>query len=278
MSLLGTRVVRVEDPALLTVGGKYVDDLAPADALFATFVRSPMAHAEIGEIDLDDALAVPGVIGVYSAADLGITPQPPSMPMLNQEMLRSRLAQGRVRYVGEPVLVVVSESAASGADAVDRVYVDYEPLPVVVAAKAAASDEVLLFPEVGTNTCFAGPSQAGDDFFDDCEVTVELEFVNQRIAPCPLEVRATVARWDDVDGEPHLTQWSSTQGAHGTRDTLAAATGLDPSQVRVICPDVGGGFGAKNGGYPEDIVVSLLARQLDRPVRWVESRSESMLG
>ena len=278
MSLLGTRVVRVEDPDLLTVGGKYVDDVAPADALYATFVRSAMAHAEILGIDSADAAAIPGVIGIYTAADLELPASPPSMPMLNQQMLRTKLATDRVRYVGEPVAVVVSETAAAGADAVDQVLVDYEPLPAVVTAAESVKDETLLFPDAGTNTVFAGPSQADDDFFDGCEVTVDLSFNNQRLAPCPLEVRATAARWDDVDGRKRLTQWSSTQGAHGTRDTLAAATGVDPADVRVICPDVGGGFGAKNGGYSEDIVVALLARRLDRPVRWVETRSESMLG
>jgi aerobic carbon-monoxide dehydrogenase large subunit len=279
MSLLGTRVVRVEDPDLLTVGGKYVDDLAPADAVYATFVRSAMAHAEITGIDTSEAHDIPGVLAVFTAADLELPASPPSMPMLNQKMLRTRLASDRVRYVGEPVAVVISDTAAAGADAVDMVYVDYEPLPVVVTAAESVKDETLLFPDAGTNVVFAGPSKAGADFFDGCEVTVDLTFNNQRIAPCPLEVRATVARWDRTDdGSLRLTQWSSTQGAHGTRDTLAAATGVDPSMVRVICPDVGGGFGAKNGGYPEDVVVALVARKLERPVRWVETRSESMLG
>jgi len=279
MSLLGTRVVRVEDPDLLTVGGKYVDDVAPADSVHATFVRSAMAHAEIADVDVSDAVSIPGVIGVYTAADLELPADPPSFPMLNQDMLRSRLASDRVRYVGEPIAVVVTESAAVGADAVDLVVVDYEPLPVVVTADDSVNEKTLLFPDAGTNVVFAGPSQAGEDFFADCDVTVDLTFNNQRIAPCPLEVRATAARWDrSDDGTNRLTQWSTTQGAHATRDTLAAATGVDVAQVRVICPDVGGGFGAKNGGYPEDVVVALLARELDRPVRWVETRSESMLG
>ena len=202
MSLLGTRVVRVEDPDLLTIGGKYVDDLAPADAVYATFVRSAMAHAEITGIDTSDALEIPGVIGIYTAADLGLPADPPSMPMLDQRMLRTRLATDRVRFVGEPIAIVVSDTAAAGADAVDMVYVDYEPLPAVVTAADSVKDETLLFPDAGTNVVFAGPSQAGDDFFDGCEVTVDLTFINQRIAPCPLEVRATVARWDTRVGRP----------------------------------------------------------------------------
>lgn len=280
MSILGTRVVRKEDPELLTVGGSYVDDLAPPDAVHAVFVRSVMAHAEIRGVDTAEAAAAPGVVGVFTAADLGLTPRPAAMPMLNQDMGRTWLAADRVRYVGEPVAVVVATSREAAADAVEAVVIDYDELPAVIDPAQALAGETLLFPEAGTNVAFHVPAATGDDLFDDCEVTVSLQFRNQRLAPCPLEPRATVARWDadPAGGDPRLTQWSSTQGAHGTRDTLAAAAGVDPDRVRVICPDVGGGFGAKNGGYPEDIVVALLARHLDRPVRWAETRSESMLG
>ncbi|MEM7339827.1 MAG: xanthine dehydrogenase family protein molybdopterin-binding subunit [Actinomycetota bacterium] len=279
MSILGTSVIRVEDPDLLTVGGMYVDDLAPADALHAVFVRSVMAHAELGAIDTSEAATMPGVVAVYTAADLGLEAKPPAMGMLNQDMLRTWLATGRVRYVGEPIAVVIAESLTEGVDAAEMVIADYEPLPAVVDATEAAGGENLLFPEAGSNIAFAVPSGAGDDFFDGCEVTVSLTFRNQRLAPCPLEPRATAAVWGPgPDASVRLTQWSTTQNAHGTRDTLAGAVGVDPAQVRVICPDVGGGFGAKNGGYPEDIVVALAARELDRPVRWIETRSESMLG
>jgi carbon-monoxide dehydrogenase large subunit len=281
MSILGTRVARKEDPELLTVGGKYVDDLAPPEAHHAVFVRSVTAHAEITSIDTADAAAADGVIGVYTGADLELIPLPPSMGMLNQDMHRSWLALDRVRYVGDPVAVVVAESRAAAVDAAELVFIEYKSLPAVVDPNDSLVGETLLFPEAGTNVAFAVPSDAADDddFFASCEVTVDLAFRNNRLAPCPLEPRATVARWDtNGEGTERLTQWSSTQGAHGTRDTLSAALGVDASQVRVICPDVGGGFGAKNGGYPEDIVVSLLARKLDNPVRWAEMRSESMLG
>jgi carbon-monoxide dehydrogenase large subunit len=279
MSILGTRVTRVEDPALLTVGGFYVDDLAPADALHATFVRSVLPHAELSGVDTSAAVAGSGVVGVFTAADLGLEPVPPGMALLNQDMKRSWLASGRVRYVGEPFAVVVSETRESGVDAAELVVADYEPLPVVVSPADALAGETLLYPEAGTNVAFSVPPSADASFFDDCEVTVSLQFRNHRLAPCPLEPRAAVARWDTLDdGRDHLTQWSSTQNAHGTRDTLVAAMEVEPDQVRVICPDVGGGFGAKNGGYPEDLVVALLARRLGRPVRWAETRSESMLG
>ena len=279
MSILGTRVTRVEDPALLTVGGYYVDDLAPDEALHATFVRSVLAHAELSSIDTSEAAAASGVIGVFTAADLDLEPVPPGMPMLNQDMKRSWLASGRVRYVGEAFAVVVSQTREAGVDAAELVVADYEPLPAVVSPADALTGETLLYPEAGTNVAFTIPPTADEAFFDGCEVTVSQQFRNQRLAPCPLEPRAAVARWDTMDdGREHLTQWSSTQNAHGTRDTLAAAMAVEADQVRVLCPDVGGGFGAKNGGYPEDLVVAVLARRLDRPVRWAETRSESMLG
>lgn len=275
MSILGTRVTRTEDPALLTVGGSYVDDVAPADAAHVTFVRSVFPHATITGIDVDEAKAMPGVVAVLTAADVGLPASPPSQAMLNQEMVRTPLATDRVRYVGEPVVAVVSETREQGVDAAEAVLIDYEPLPHVIDPVEAASDEVLLYPDVGTNTAFALPADPQQaDMFADCEVTVELSFRNQRLAPCPLEGRSAAASWDDG----RLTQWSSTQFPHGTRDTLAAAMDVEADQVRVITPDVGGGFGAKNGGYPEDIVVAAVARMLGRPMRWSETRSEGMLG
>ena len=275
--MLGTDVIRKEDPLLLTTGGRYVDDIAVEGALHAAFVRSPVAHGTIESIDTADAAEVPGVVGVYTAADLGLGALPPDMPMFNQEMLRTRLAADRVRYVGEPVAVVVAESHNAAVDGVEAVWADIEPLHAVVTVHDALSDQTLLFPDAGTNTVFEIPG-SGDDVFADCEVTVELSFRNHRLAPCPLETRATVAKWETVDGVEHLTQWSENQGAHGTRDGLVAALDVQPEQVRVITPDVGGGFGAKNGMYPEDVVVAMLARRLGRPVRWNETRSESMLG
>ena len=216
---------------------------------------------------------------MYTADDLELEPFPPSMGMLNQQMLRTALATDRVRYVGEPVAVVVADSLSAGVDAAALVLIDYEPLPAVIERTDALAADTMLFPEAGSNVAFSFPSEAGDDFFADCEVTVELSFRNQRLAPCPLEPRAAIARWDrGDDGAQRLTQWATTQGAHGTRDSLATATGVDPSMVRVICPDVGGGFGAKHGNYVEEVVVALLARQLDRPIRWAETRTESMLG
>ena len=275
MSILGTRVIRTEDPALLTAGGSYVDDVAPPDATWVTFVRSPFPHATVGDIDVSEATAMPGVVATFTASDLGLEARPPAQAMLNQDMARAWLATDRVRYVGEPVVAVVTETREQGVDAAEAVVIDFEPLPPVLDPMTAADHQQILFPDAGTNVAFAIPADPEKaDMFNDCEIVVSLSFRNQRLAPCPLEPRATAARWDDGK----LTQWSSTQFAHNTRDALAAAAGVETDQVRVICPDVGGAFGAKNGAYPEDFIVMVAARALGRPTRWAETRSESMLG
>lgn len=274
MSILGNRVLRREDPKLLTTGGTYVGDLDLPGALSLTFVRSTIAHGRI-VVDTADAKKAPGVVGVFTHGDLGLPPMPPAMPMLNQEMTRSLLANGVVRFVGEPVAVIAAETAAQGADAAELVVIDYEPLPVVVDPSEALTDETLLFPGAGTNNCFALQFGHDDALFEGCEVVVGQRIVNQRVAPCPLETRAAAAR---VESDGRLLFYASTQTAHGERDTLATSLGLEPAQVHVITPDVGGGFGAKATVYAEDVVTAWCARKLARPVSWTETRSESMLG
>jgi len=275
MSMIGTRVNRKEDPAFLTIGGKYVDDLAPADALHAVFVRSTLAHADLTEVDTTDAAAAPGVVAVFTAADLGFEAKPPDMPMLNQQMLRSPLASERVRYVGEPIAVVLAESREAAFDAAELVYVDYEPLDPLLDPHEAAKDETLLFPDAGTNTAFALPS-SGEDLFAHCEVVVDLEMINPRLSVAPLEPRAGLASYSTETGR--LTYWACTQFPHRSRDGLVGATGLEVDQVHVITPDVGGGFGGKNANYPEDFAIAKASVHLGRPVRWTETRTESMVG
>ena len=262
---------------MLTTGGEYMDDISPVDALHVTFVRSTMAHATLTDIDTAEAATMPGVVAVHTAQTLSLTPQPPGHPMLNQEMTRTWLAVDRVRYVGEAVVAIVSETPEAGVDAAEAVIIDYEPLDVVLDLNNAVADTTVLFPDVGTNTTFAIPSDVENDIFTDCEVTVELTFMNPRLSGAPIEPRAAIAEWSQVDGSPRLTQWACTQFPHGTRDGLARGLGLEPEQVHVITPDVGGGFGAKNGQYVEDMVVAALARHHDRAMRWTETRSESML-
>ena len=273
MSILGTRVLRTEDPRFLTVGGTYVDDIPLEGALHVAFVRSTVAHARLLSVDVDEARRAPGVVEVLTAADLDIPAQAPELPMVTQEMPRPVLAAGTVRFVGEPVAAVVATSLVAAVDAAELVALDYDPLPVVLDLEEAARDETLLFPEAGTNVAMRLPFPTSDDLFDGCEVMVSGRFRNQRVAPAPMEPRATAATWSDG----RLTVWSCTQQPHGTAATLREALGLGVEQVRVIAPDVGGAFGAKDGKYPEDLVVAWLARRLERPVRWRETRSENMV-
>ena len=274
MSILGNRVLRREDPKFLTTGGVYVDDLVGEGALWATYVRSTMAHALILELDVEEARRQPGVVAVYTAADLDLGNLPPAMPLLPEGMTRPLLAKDVVRFVGEPVAVVLTEERYQGEDAAESVFVEYEPLPAVVDPEAALAGETVLFREMGTNIAADLRVPAAPDFFDGCEVVVTQKIVNQRLAPCPLEVRAGLASWGD-DGR--LTQWASVQHPQGVRDALCGFYGLPAEQVRVVAPDVGGGFGAKIGLYAEEMLLPWLARQSGRPVRWTETRSESML-
>ena len=286
MSILGNRVLRKEDPKFLTVGGSYVDDLRLEGAAHVVYVRSTMAHARITTLETSDAEKAPGVLAVYTSANFDLPPMPPGAPFVNAAMSRPWLADGVVRFVGDLVAAVVAETRAQAVDAAELVMVDYEPLPVLVDPEAALESDTILFPEAGSNVGFVLPDDlvnvgmipaeaAGRDesLFDGCDVVVRQRIVNQRVAPCPLEVRAAAASWA-ADGR--LTQWSTTQAPHGVKGGLQATFALDESQVHVISPDVGGGFGAKIGGYPEEMFVAWASRKLGRPVRWVETRSESM--
>ncbi len=194
MSMLGTRVARKEDPELLTTGGKYVDDIAPPDALHAVFVRSLVAHAEITEINTAEAKTMPGVVAVYTEADIDQAPRPPRMPLNNQAMVRPWLASGRVRYVGEAIVMVLAETRAAAVDAAEMVFVDYEPLDVVLSLKEFQRDEMLLFPDVGTNTIFAVPGAGTEGLFDDCDVVTELTFRNRPMSSAPMEPRGVLGR------------------------------------------------------------------------------------
>jgi aerobic carbon-monoxide dehydrogenase large subunit len=287
MSILGTRVVRTEDPKILTVGGTYVDDLREPElqgAARVIFVRSPIAHARITGIDTAAALQAPGVVAVLTAADmddLGPPPPPPdaaaggeAAPMpLGGPWQEPLLAFDRVRFVGEPVAIVVCEDSYSGADAAELVSVDYEPLEPVVTLDDALADSTLLFDGTDSNVAVKAGGPGDADLFDDCEVVVEQTIVNQRLAAMPMEGRAVAATF--VDGK--LTAWVSTQNAQIARFILAGAFGMDPAGIRVVAPDVGGGFGAKVGIDRDGIIVAWAARRLGRAVRWAETRSENLV-
>ncbi|HZA76826.1 MAG TPA: xanthine dehydrogenase family protein molybdopterin-binding subunit [Acidimicrobiales bacterium] len=277
MPLVGTPVARREDHRLLTGGARFIANLDLPGALCVTYVISPVAHAVIRSIDTDAARSVRGVVDVVTAADLDLGPQPQLSPAYPPAMARPLLADGRVRFVGEAVAAIVSETEAAGEDAAELVDVDYEILPAVVGLDAAEGGEVLLFPEAGTNvvTTRQGGTDTTASELSACEVVMSATLVNQRLAPCPLEGRAGAARWEE-DGR--LVHWSSCQGAHPVRDLLAQVYGLEPHQVRVIAPDVGGSFGAKARPHPEEVLLAWLARGTGRPVRWVPPRSTDMVG
>ncbi|CAB4564648.1 unannotated protein [freshwater metagenome] len=279
-SILGNRVLRKEDPKFLTSGGKYVDDLYDEPmlqgALHVTYVRSSVAHGRILSIDTADAASMPGVVAVFTAESLGLQPVPaPFNPMV----ARTLLASDKVRYVGEPLAAIVSETREQGVDAAESVIVDYDVLEALVDVEAAMASSTHVYESAGSNVVFDTtalgiPENTGDAFFADCEVKVSGRFMNQRVAPCPLEVRGAAAAWG-ADGR--LNQWLSTQHAQGAVAPLAAANGVDPSMIRVRTPDVGGGFGAKIGAYGEELLLGVIAKKVGRPMKWRETRSESMV-
>ncbi|MBV9663032.1 MAG: xanthine dehydrogenase family protein, partial [Actinobacteria bacterium] len=267
-------MLRTEDPKFLTVGGRYLDDLDIPGAAYVTYVRSTMAHARLGGVDTSEAAGAPGVVAVFTGADIDLEPLPPAIIMLNQAVRTPFLARDVVRFVGEPIAAIVSETRAQGMDAAELVFVDYEPLPAVVDMESALTNDVVLHPEAGSNLILDMQFGRSDDLFDGCDVVVRQRIINQRVAPCPMEVRAAAAKWEDG----RLVHYACTQMPHGVKETLCQVYGLEPDQVRVVAPDVGGGFGAKGANYTDELLMGWLSRRLGRPVRWVETRSESMVG
>jgi aerobic carbon-monoxide dehydrogenase large subunit len=278
VSILGTRVLRTEDPRFLTTGGVYTEDVVDerlAGACHVFFARSPVAHARIAGIDVSAALSAPGVIAAYTGADLADLPA--VTPGLNKQMARAILAADKVRYVGEPVAIVVTERAYQGEDALELVDVDYDPLPAVVDFAEALAGNVLLYDEAGTNVVgtFGDPDALDQQLFDECEVVTTRTIVNQRVAPAPMESRAAAAAWGE-DGR--VTAWIPSQAAQGCQGSLARQLDIKPEEVHIITPDVGGAFGAKFGADPEAVMVAWVARQLGRPARWSETRYENLVG
>jgi len=277
VSILGTRVLRTEDPRFLTTGGVYTEDVVDerlAGACHVFFARSPVAHARIAGIDVSAALSAPGVIAAYTGADLADLPV--VTPGLNKQMIRAILPADKVRYVGEPVAIVVTEQAYQGEDAIELVDVDYDVLPAVVDFADALAGRVLLYDEAGTNVAgtFGDPDALDQHLFDECEVVTTRTILNQRVAPAPMETRAAAAAWGE-DGR--VTAWIPSQAAQGCQGALARQLGITPQEVHIITPDVGGAFGAKFGADPEAVMVAWVARQLGCPARWTETRYENLV-
>ena len=275
-SLVGVPVRRVEDPPLLRGEGTYIDNLDLPGALHLAFVRSPVAHAEIRSIDASEARAMPGVVAVYTAHDLDF-PDHVAMMQLHPQAVRGALAREKVRYVGDTVAVVVAETKAQAVDAIDAVVVDYEALPAVANMEAAlAPDSAMQFEAIGSNIVMGGREPDGYDPLVGAEVIVRGRFENQRLAVVPMEGAAiAVIPGDDGDGH-ELTVYLGCQMPHSNRGGLGTAFGIEPEKVRLIAPHVGGSFGAKHWA-PESIVAVRVARELGRPVKWIETRSENMI-
>ncbi|HLJ61709.1 MAG TPA: xanthine dehydrogenase family protein molybdopterin-binding subunit [bacterium] len=278
---VGARVKRIEDPKLIRGEGSYVDDLALAGMLHAVFIRSPHGHARITRLRLDAARAHPGVVGAFAAADLRDIQK--AFPAATVEGMRMAphlpLADREVNYIGQPVAVVVAESAYGARDAAELVAATYDPLPAAVDLDRAAAGAPFAHADLKTNVAYSTTLEHGDldAAFQDAPVVVRQRMNNQRLAPVSMEGRGTVAMYDGSQGQGILTVWTSTQEAHAIRDGLSEVLGLEARRIRVITPDVGGGFGAKLSTYPEDAVVAELARRLGRPVKWIETRRENLL-
>ncbi len=256
----------------MTGEGRYTEDIPAEGALHAAFVRAIAAHARIGHIDSGEARSMPGVVGVFTAADLGL--KPIVSPFCHDDFARPPLAIDKVRFLGEAVAVVVAEERAQALDAAATVFVELEPLPAVVDPLAAAGDDApRLFEAHGDNVAWSRDFGPAEISFDEAEVVVEARFVNQRVLPVPLEPNGALA----VPGDDGITLYVPCQAPHQVRSEVAGVVGIDETELRVIAPAVGGGFGAKIPAYPEHMVVTALARRLNRAVRYVESRSENML-
>jgi carbon-monoxide dehydrogenase large subunit len=278
-SILGTRVLRTEDPELLLGQARYVDDLAapggPLEgALHVVFVRSEMAHARITSVDTTSAAAMPGVVAVLTAADLGLRPMH-GMAKVHDHFARPPLATDRVRFVGEAIAAVVAETRVQATDAAGAVVVDYEPLDAAVHPEAAmAPGAAVLFDEHGDNVAMTTTDTLQPDIFAGADVVVRGRYVNQRMAVAPMEPHGAAAA---VDADGRIVFYGSTQMPHLLHGLLSRALGVDPGEVRIVTPRVGGGFGGKAGMYPEQSVVAAIAKRLGRAVTWMSTRTEDML-
>ena len=277
----GLSIKRREDPKLITGQGTYVDDIKMVGMLHAVMVRRPHAHARIRNIDTSRAKVHPGVVAVFTGAELqhqlGTLPLGWILPG-QKHVSHVPMAFDTTRFVGEAIAVVVAEDPASAADAAGMVDVDYEPLPVVVDAEKAIETGVpQIHLEAPNNIAWDWGIEGGDieAAARDAEVIVRQRIVNQRLIPNPIEPRGVVADYNR--GTNHLTIWSSTQVPHLVRLATALATGHPEHQLRSVAPDVGGGFGSKICPYVDEIIIAMLAKRLGKPVKWIESRQENYM-
>ena len=279
---VGASIKRKEDPRFIQGKGGYVANLQLPNMAYLAIKRSPYGHAKIKSINTKKAAKLPGVIAVFTGQDLidgGVGKLPCGWNVPNIKVpARWPLTPDKVRHVGDGVACVAAESPSIAADALDLIEVDYEPLPAVVdARKAAEPGAPLVHDDVPSNVSYTwgiGDKDACDKAFAEAEHVVELELVNQRLIPTAIEPRATVAQWSAATEE--MTVWTTSQNPHIIRLLLSAFTlGVPENRLRVISPDVGGGFGSKIFHYPEEIIVPWVSRKINRPVKWVATRTEA---
>ena len=285
--IVGRRQKRNEDPRLLTGRALFIDDLNLADTAHVAFLRSPYAHARIGGIDVSGALEMPGVVAVYTAADLGaywqpgplLVPPPPVPGMVFHQRTQVPLAKDKVRHLGEPVVLIVAESRYLAEDAAERIVVDYEPLPAVVdLEKGLEAGAPLIHEDLDSNMAAHVPQKKGDyeAARAEADLVVRRRFSYDRGAAAAIENRGVVAQWDAR--AQRLTIWDTTQAPIPVRNGLAAMLGLSEHQVRLVTPFIGGGFGPKiMMFYPEEVLIPWLALKLERPIKWIEDRAENFL-
>ncbi len=286
-AMVGAPIKRREDPRLITGQATYVDDIKLYGMLHMSVLRSPYGHARINSINTEAAKNHPGVVAVYIAEDLKgavgtIAVAVPLGEITKGMGIRTPLAEGKVRYYGDPVAIVIAEDRYTARDARDLIDVDYEPLPAAIdVEKAMQPGAPLLYEEFGTNVALSMPppgediEKAFEQTKADGGIVVKARLVNQRLIPVAIETRGVVAEYRKSDKS--LTVWSSTQIPHILRNILAATVGLPQHQVRVITPEVGGGFGSKLNVYPEELVAAFASMKTGHPVKWIEERSENMV-
>ena len=287
--LVGQRVKRREDPRLIQGRATYVDDVKIAGMQHLAFKRSDVAHGRILSIDASAAEALDGVEAVFTGAQIAelVGPLPSLLPFPAPE--RRAVATDVVRFVGEPVAVVVARDRYVARDAADAITVDYEPLPVAVDPEQAMTGQPVVLHADFPNNLMLGPLPSGtgvgadgevddtaiDQAFAEAEVVISQRMVNQRLAPTPIEPRGVVAHYEP--GKDTITIWSSTQSPHMLRSFIASMNGMGEDQVRAIAPEVGGGFGCKSAGSAEECVTAAVSRRLGVPIKWIEERSEAFL-
>jgi aerobic carbon-monoxide dehydrogenase large subunit len=283
----GERIKRNEDPRLLTGQGLYVDDVDLPRMLHAAFLRSPYAHAKINNIDVSQALRRAGVVAIYTANDLGdywkpgplLVSPPPVKDIIFNERTQVALARDKVKFAGEPVVMVLAESRYVAEDALAEIQIDYEPLPAVVdLEKALGAGSPLVHEDIGSNVAAHVVQRKGDyeSARKAAALVIQRRFKYEHGCAAALENRGIVAEWDSRAGR--LTVWDTTQAPVVIRNGLAGMLGLSERQVRVVAPFIGGGFGPKiMMFYQEEVLVPWAALKLNRPVKWIEDRAENFV-